>query len=130
MDAVLKKLTVLYVEDEEIVRHNISMALKRRVGKVITAANGKEGLEKTQEHDPDIIITDIEMPVMDGIKMILEIRRLYGNNRPIIVITAYKDEEHYTDLADGYIYKPVLFDQLEKMIADLVNKRIKGVSDA
>jgi YesN/AraC family two-component response regulator len=129
MEAALKELTILYVEDEEPVRHNIAMALKRRVGKVITAENGKEGLDKTQEYNPDVIITDLEMPVMNGIVMIQKIREIYGPNRPIIVITAYKDEEHYTDLADGYLFKPVLFDKLEKMIADLVKKHKKGISD-
>ena len=129
MEAVLKQLTVLYVEDEEAVRHNISMALKRRVGMVITAENGKEGLEKTQEYNPDVIVTDLEMPVMNGIVMIQKIREIYGPNRPIIVITAYRDEEHYTNLADGYLYKPVLFDKLEVMIADLVKKNKKGLSD-
>jgi len=129
MEALLKKLTVLYVEDEEPVRHNISLALKRRVGQVFTAENGKEGLEKTQEYNPDVIITDLEMPVMDGITMIREIRRIYEKDCPIIVVTAYKDEEHYTDLADGYIYKPVIFEQLEEMIVNQVKKHRQRISD-
>lgn len=130
MEALLKSLTVVYVEDEEPVRHNISLALKRRVGKVITAENGKEGLEKTQAFNPDVVITDIEMPVMNGLEMIRRIREIYDRKRPIIVITAYKDEEHHTDLADGYLYKPILFDKLEEMIVELVKKYNKEPHDA
>jgi CheY-like chemotaxis protein len=125
MDKQFTNLTVLYVEDEEEVRENITMALKRRVGTVITAVNGQEGLEMYKAHHPDMIITDLEMPVMNGLVMIEKIREICHPDYPIMVITAYQDEEHYTELADSYLYKPVLFDQMEEMIASLVKQRRK-----
>lgn len=122
MNELLKDLTAIFVEDEEPVRKNLSQVLRRRIGSVYTAINGEDGLQKVIDHDPDIVITDLEMPVMNGIVMIKKIRELYDHNHPIIVITAYKDEEHFTDLADGYLYKPVLIEELEALIIDLVNK--------
>jgi YesN/AraC family two-component response regulator len=118
----LKDVTVLYVEDEEEVRNAIAKALRRRVGDIVTASNGKEGLELFTKDKPDIVVTDLEMPIMSGIVMIEKIRELYGSGYPIIVVTAYKDDEHYTPLANGYIYKPIHFDELEEMMASLVEK--------
>lgn len=123
MTDTLKEITVLYVEDEEEVRDTIARALKRRVGSIVTANNGKEGFELFSKEKPDIVVTDLEMPIMSGMIMIEKIRELYGNDYPIIVVTAYKDDEHYTPLANGYIYKPIHFDELEEMMANLVKKR-------
>lgn len=119
----LDTITVLYVEDEEEVRNSIARALKRRVGNIITAANGQEGLDLFKKERPDIIVTDLEMPIMNGITMIEKIREISGNDYPIIVVTAYRDDEHYTPLANGYIYKPIHFDELENMVVTLIEKR-------
>ncbi len=119
----LDTITVLYVEDEEEVRNSIARALKRRVGNIITAANGQEGLDLFKKERPDIIVTDLEMPIMNGMTMIEKIREISGNDYPIIVVTAYRDDEHYTPLANGYIYKPIHFDELENMVVTLIEKR-------
>lgn len=120
---ILKDLTVLYVEDEEEVRNSVSIALKRRVSRVLIAENGEIGLEKCTTHHPDMVITDLEMPVMNGLIMIEKIKELCDRTCPIIVITAYRDEEHYTPLADAYLYKPVLIHKLEDLMVDLIQKK-------
>ena len=68
-DNLLANLKVLYVEDEEFHREQLGIFLKRRVGKLYLAENGKDGLNKFKELNPDIIITDLKMPEMDGIEM-------------------------------------------------------------
>ena len=68
---ILRELTLLYVEDEEEIREQLSRFLRRRVGTLYTAANGKEGLEMFRQHQPDLVITDIEMPIMNGLEMAL-----------------------------------------------------------
>ena len=73
----LKRLTVLYVEDDELTREMYSQFLTRMVGVLITAKDGKEGLVAYHEHKPDVIITDITMPVIDGLEMWF-IRRICG----------------------------------------------------
>lgn len=85
-------LKVLYVEDEIIVREPFAEMLSRRVQKVYTAENGEQGLKLYQEFKPDIIITDIKMPVMDGLTMVDRIRAT-DKQIPVIITTAseFKD---------------------------------------
>lgn len=120
--SILKEATILYVEDDDSIRDAVTRALKRRVKEVKTAENGQDGLEKFMSNGFDIVLTDLEMPVMNGIEMIENIRKSSKNAFPIVVITAYKDDEHFTPLADAYIYKPIVLDELENTIVDLLEK--------
>lgn len=71
----LKRLTVLYVEDEETIRSEVAYFLARRVGRILTAANGREGLDLFAAQRPDLVLSDIQMPVMNGLDMAAEIKR-------------------------------------------------------
>ena len=117
---LLKSITVVFVEDDKIIRGVITKSLKRKVKNVYEADNGEDGLKLIDKYKPDIVITDIEMPIMDGIKMIKETRKSY-QNLPIIVITAYKDKIHFTELANAYIYKPVKIKLITEKIVELMN---------
>jgi CheY-like chemotaxis protein len=88
----LSHLTVLYVEDEEVTRELYSLFLSSIVGVLITAKNGAEGLEAYHKHQPDIIITDIMMPVMDGLEMLKQIRIL-NTIIPVIVLSAFETSD-------------------------------------
>ena len=114
----LKNLKVVYVEDEDMIRASVARIIKRRVKELYVGKDGLEGLELVKKHQPDIVITDIEMPIMNGLEMIKKIREEQKIDTPIIAMTAYQDEEHYTDLANAYIYKPVnasmLFEAMAK----------------
>jgi YesN/AraC family two-component response regulator len=68
-------IKVLYVEDEIMVREPFVEMLNRRVGQIYEAANGAEGLELYRKYEPDIVIADIKMPVMDGLTMAAHIRK-------------------------------------------------------
>jgi CheY-like chemotaxis protein len=83
----LSRLTVLYVEDDEMTREMYSLFLSSIVGELITAKNGAEGLEAYHKHHPDIIITDIMMPVMDGLEML---KHVHSSNTtiPAIILSA------------------------------------------
>ena len=120
--SALEKVIVIYVEDEPAIRSQISTYLKRRVKALYEANNGAEGLELIKEHNPDVVITDIEMPVMNGLDMIKKIREIYDGTKPIIVITGYADDEHYTDQADAYIYKPISLHKLVEVMEELLAK--------
>jgi len=106
----LKKLTVLYVEDEADVVEQTVRFLSRYSGTLLTASNGAEGLEFYRQHHPDIIITDIRMPVMDGLTMARTIRES-DNSIPIIVMTAFDQADYLMQSInigiDGYVTKPV-----------------------
>lgn len=103
-------ISVLYVEDDKATRDEIFSMLQRRASHVLEAADGIEGLELFISHRPDIVITDIRMPRMDGLQMAKEIgERSPGT--PIIVTTAHGDVDYLLqaiDIAvDQYILKPV-----------------------
>ena len=122
---ILKSISVVYAEDDELIRQSITRIIRRRVKEIHSAEHGREGLELIQQFNPDMVITDIEMPVMNGLEMIEEVRKIYGPDTPVIVVTAYQDDEHHTDLADAYIYKPIESQQLFELMIRLVKERKK-----
>ena len=68
-------ISVLFVEDEELLRAIYERILDKIVSRLYVAENGKAGLEAYNQHRPDLIITDIMMPVMDGLEMVENIRK-------------------------------------------------------
>jgi signal transduction histidine kinase len=117
MDAAfLKRLTVLYVEDDLSARDEISAFLRRRVGALVTAANGAEGLAAFQSQDIQMVVTDIQMPVMDGLAMAAAIRGL-NPAVPILVTTAFEQTNYLLRSIeigiDHYVVKPVRAQPLE-----------------
>lgn len=106
-------LKILVVEDSPTMRQLISFALKRLRGiEIVEASDGVEGLKKLNSQSFDLIITDINMPVMDGLKLISLVRRdTKYRVIPIMIITTEggaEDRERALALgADAYITKPI-----------------------
>jgi len=118
-------ISILYVEDEENIQKQLSRFIARFCENLYLAKNGAEGLELYKEHKPDIIISDIRMPVMNGIAMIKEIKKL--NSKQIIVFISAHSESDYLFEAinmqvDGYILKPVDLSMLEEKLHKLVQQ--------
>ncbi|MEO5359153.1 MAG: response regulator [Nitrospirota bacterium] len=123
--SVLKTLTVLYVEDDDYIRTMVARFLKRRVAKVYEAVNGKEGLEVYISNKADIVITDIQMPVMSGMKMIEAIHIIDGS-QPIIITTAYNDEHHTSGKVCRNIIKPIDNDELVESIIFCLKRKTEA----
>ncbi|QZY53612.1 Na-translocating system protein MpsC family protein [Crassaminicella profunda] len=108
--SILYNLKVLYVEDEEMIREELASFIKRRVGKLYIAVDGEDGLMKFNEYEPDLIITDLKMPKMNGLEMAKKIRNI-DQTCPIIVITAISDVDSIINTIDvgidKYIIKPI-----------------------
>ena len=119
--AFLRDLSVLYVEDDSIVREGITLFLGRRVAQVETARDGAEGLAAFKARKPALVLTDIRMPGMDGLTMIQEIRAL-DPEVPIIVTTAFEQTDYMARAielrVDRYVVKPVDPDRLEAALLD------------
>ncbi|MBF0336685.1 MAG: response regulator [Nitrospirae bacterium] len=113
-ESVLKELTVLYVEDDNVLRANLGKYLKRRFGQVFLASNGKEGVDIYKDTRPDVVITDINMPVMDGNEMIRQILEI-DDAQPIIITTAFNDDEHTSSRCINLI-KPIDMNKLLEAI--------------
>ena len=117
-------ISLLYIEDERVTREQISRILQRIVTELYVAENGQEGLELYREKRPDIIMSDIMMPVMNGLEMAREIRRLDRDSQ-IIMLTAYSDTEYLLECIslgiNQYVQKPVDFAQLATAIETCSN---------
>lgn len=126
---VLKSLSgdfkILYVEDEPELRNAVGIYLRKIFGNVDTAENGKEGLKKYREYHYDIVITDIQMPYMNGLEMAAEIKALTPDQE-IIIISAYSESSYFIDAirlgVNGYIIKPVDYEQMNMTLYKTVNK--------
>ncbi len=122
---LLSNLKVLYVEDEELHREQLGIFIKRRVGKLYLAENGQDGLNKFKEIKPDIVITDLKMPEMDGIDMAREIRKI-DKNCSIIITTAFSDVETILSVVnvgiDNYVIKPI---ENNELVEAMLNAAVK-----
>jgi len=126
MNKYSKNTTILYVEDEDDVRDGYARALQRISKELITAENGMIGLQKYKEFLPDIVISDIKMPVMDGLEMVKAIKEI-NPDANIIFTTAHSESAYLLEAiehhVDGYLLKPV---QKNTLIA-LVEKVSKNI---
>ena len=110
--SILKNITILYAEDEKDLREVTHQILKGFTKKQFVASDGKEGLElfKAHENEIDLIITDVNMPILNGLEMVKEIKKI-NFNIPIIVATAFSNKEYLLEAIDigidKYVLKPI-----------------------
>lgn len=114
-----KKIKVLCAEDEQDIRENMVEILRDEGFEVVEAANGKKGFEVFLEHKPDIVISDIMMPEVDGyglLSLIRESKNTRNNNVPFIFLSALGQKDNVIKgvglSANDYLVKPVDFDLL------------------
>jgi len=114
-----KNSTILYVEDEKDIREEMIEVLSLEFKNIYTAKDGAEGLAMYKKYNPDLVITDVQMPSMNGIEMSKEIL-LLNSDANIILITAFNEESFVSDAQKigikDYINKPIDIKQLFKSI--------------
>ena len=114
-----KNITILYVEDDVLVRTQAVEYLSLIYTNVLEAQNGQEALMVYKKHKPQIIISDIQMPKMNGLEMVKEIRKL-DNKIPIIITTAHTQSEYLLEALElqliKYIVKPATTDKLKSAL--------------
>ena len=103
-------LKILYVEDEPDLRERIRIVLEMHFETVVTAANGREGLELFQRELPDVVVCDIRMPVLDGLEMTLGVRKV-APETPVILCTAFTEVSYLLKAIElgvsAYVRKPL-----------------------
>ena len=123
----MQEYKVLIVEDSPTMRQLISFALKRLRGmRIVEANDGVDGLKKLSAETFDLIFTDINMPVMDGLKLVSLVRSDPNNKQiPIVIITtegAQEDRERALALgANDYITKPIQPNRILDVTRSLLN---------
>ncbi|MCW1636256.1 response regulator transcription factor [Campylobacter jejuni] len=129
MSQECKELIILVVEDEVKARESMINILSERFSKVIGAQNGDEGLKKFKKFKPDLVITDIAMPIMDRLDMAREIKEI-SDDVPIVVLSAYSEKERLLrsiDIGiDKYLIKPVDIEELFKVLDYLIGEKIEA----
>jgi len=115
-------ISILYVEDEDGIRAQLTRFLEYFSSSLYLAKNGKEGLELYKEHTPNIVISDIKMPIMNGIEMVKHIKNI-NPKQHIIFTTAHSESGFFLDAidmhVDGYILKPIILDKLENKLEQI-----------
>jgi PAS domain S-box-containing protein len=118
----LKKLSLLYVEDDDNTREELEYFLQNKVKNLYVAKNGQEGFDLFEKHQPDLIITDIQMPVMTGTKMIKLIKQI-NSTIPIVIITAFNDTDYLFEAiklnVTNYLTKPLNLFALSEVLANI-----------
>ena len=123
---ILKKISILVVEDDEMARELIVGGLKPYCELVVGAQNGQEGVEKFKKQGFDIVMSDIHMPVLNGFEMMNEIKRLKPHQK-FIVFTSYdSDENLIKSMEQGatlFLKKPIDMKDLRSMLISLSFER-------
>lgn len=115
------KIRIIVIDDQAVVRQGF-VALINTVADMEVIAegvNGQQAIELYRQHQPDIMLTDLRMPVMGGVEAITTIRREFPNARLIVLTTYDGDEDIYRSLqagARGYLLKDMFFEELEAAI--------------
>ncbi len=124
----MSEISILLVEDDKTINEYLQKNLQKIVEVVHSAKDGKDGFEKFKHNKIDIVITDLNMPKMNGIEMSKEIRK-FDTQVPIIILTAYHEEELIMEaINDGgvnkYLLKPINMRRLREIVNDFA-KNIK-----
>lgn len=119
----LKNIKILYIDDEDLIRSNAVEYLEFYCDNVYEAKDGLEGIEVYEKYKPDIIITDIKMPKLNGLEMVRQIRQKDKTTR-IIVATAFLETSYLLEAIDlglvKYLTKPITEDKLLPILKSCV----------
>ncbi len=119
---ILKTLNILYAEDDQTTRENISKTLSLFAKKVVTASNGSQAIKLFDKQPFQIIILDYIMPIVDGMGVAQHIRSI-DKNIPIIICSSYTDKEKLISSIkvgiNDYLEKPINFNTLYKALENV-----------
>jgi len=126
-------MNILIAEDSELSRNVLTSLLVKYGFDILIACNGLEAVEQYEKHNPDLILMDLMMPVMDGYEAIVEIKKIAGDKFiPIIVLTSIIEADSLVKSiecgADDYLSKPYNAEAIQAKILAL--SRIKALHDA
>lgn len=125
----MKGKTLLYVEDDDMVRENFTQILQRYFSTVLVADNGKTALELYETHRPDAALLDISIPHISGLQVAAKIRER-DDTTEIIMLTAYADQEKLMQAVNlqlfAYLTKPVQQGQLDITLRNLIKRISKS----
>jgi len=130
--------SILIIDDEETVRENLNLLLTSKGYRVLTAVNGEDGLKLVRRHNPDLLITDLKMPVVNGFQVLDSVMKS-DRKIPVIVLSAFDDMHSIIKAMElgayDYVEKPFSNDNLLNVIDRAIetkclsNELIDSISD-
>ncbi len=119
-------MTILIVEDDPVIREGIKAYLSAFAYDIMEAKDGLMALNLFQKNKIDLVLLDIQIPLLNGLEVLKEIRQ--KSNLPILILTAFNDEDYkitaFSNLADGYMEKPFSLPVLKARIDALLTKHL------
>ncbi len=120
-------MKILVVDDDGVTRKILGLYLKTKGYEVVFAENGLDALEKLGIEDVNIVLTDLNMPYMDGIEFVKNMRAEPSYNHiPVLMVTTEADAEERTRAfdagVDGYLMKPVTADAINAKVRELLKR--------
>ncbi len=116
---IISKMRILCVEDEPQALSQLKLSLESFCKELYCVKDGIEALEVLKEHNIDIVITDLNMPRLDGISLLCEVKQKY-KNVAVIIVTAHSESNFLLKAielkADGYILKPLNLQELFSLV--------------
>lgn len=123
-------MKILIVDDCPTTRKLMGLSLRSKGFDVFFAENGLDAIEKLATIPVNMIVTDLNMPYMDGLELIKRLRADYGSHIPILMVTTEADADEKTRAleagANDYLVKPVSADQINNSIKKILNTMFKG----
>ena len=117
-------MRILVVEDDQIIREGISEYLSEFGYDIVQAKDGQEALKNFENYEINLVILDIQIPLLNGLEVLKEIRK--KSELPVLMLTAFNDEEYkinaFSSLADGYMEKPFSLPVLKVRIDSLIKR--------
>jgi len=126
----MEGLRTLIVDDSSVMRKIVARALQQggvSIAEILEAGNGAEALDVVRSHKVDLVLSDINMPVMDGLEFVRQLQAVENaKGVPVVMITTEGSESHVMEAiscgARGYIRKPFTPDQMKQHVLSLLQK--------
>lgn len=125
----LVSINVLYVEDEDDLRKETFLFLKKIFANIDSASNGEEGLTLFKEKGYDLVISDLKMPKMNGREMLKLIHEINKNTSIIVMTASDSNIDASQTICDAYMNKPVVFTDFIEVIRTLQPKLLSNVRE-
>jgi len=119
-------IRIIIADDHELMRKSLPILLRKQdeIEIIADAENGKELVEKVREHKPDVVVTDIQMPIMDGVKATRKIKEEFPDIK-VLALTMFNEDHLIVDMleagAKGYLLKNTTQDELMEAIKAVYN---------
>ena len=128
---------ILLVDDSPVVRHMIRKVIEISgldIGQIVEASNGSEALEAIEKNWIDVVVADINMPVMTGAEMVKQmVERDFMATTPVIIVSSEKSAKRMEELKQlgvkAYLNKPFRPEQIKQVIGEVLRERKEAVHD-